>query len=108
MIRAILLAACLLAFPPPAHADNNPFSGARSITVVMVRDTLNSRRDLSVRSKSTKKVKRPFRLRCTLDGKPMAEWQGHRVKLDGEWVDVPADAAGPMMVLLWAGGARCR
>lgn len=54
---------------------------------------------------------RPFHLHCTLDGKPMAEWRErsgqYRIKLDGEWSNVPADAAGPMILLLWAGGAKC-
>lgn len=57
------------------------------------------------------KCERPVRLHCTLDGKPMAEWREragqYRIKLDGEWSNVPADAAGPMMMLLWAGGAKC-
>lgn len=52
---------------------------------------------------------RPFRLHCTLNGKPMAEWRGNAVRFKGDvgWATVPPDAAGPMMVLLWAGGARC-
>lgn len=37
MIHIIILTASLLALLPPAHADNNPFSGAREITMTMTR-----------------------------------------------------------------------
>lgn len=85
----------------PAHAkDNNPFSGATSISVEMTRDEPNKQQPNS--------GQKPFRLRCTLNGKPVADWRGSRIKLGREWSSVPPDAAGPMLVLLWAGGARCR
>lgn len=132
MIRAIILATLLMTGITPAIAqDNNPFSGATSISVEMTREkpaasisgqfahlrkfakwNQNTKRDAFFsssypRQQHQRVSRRKFRLRCTLDGKPFADWRGHRVKLDGEWVDVPPDAAGPMMVLLWAGGARC-
>jgi hypothetical protein len=48
-------------------------------------------------------------IRCTIDGRPMADWRGNAVRFKGdrEWSTVQDDAAGPMMVLLWAGGAKC-
>lgn len=54
----------------------------------------------------------PFRMHCTLAGKPMADWREragqYRIKLKGEkWQAVPDDEAAPLMVLLWAGGAKC-
>jgi hypothetical protein len=54
---------------------------------------------------------KPFRLGCTLDGKPFAEWRKsagqYRLKLDGKWSDVSAGAVGPMILLMWADGAKC-
>lgn len=102
----------LIVIATVAHADNNPFSGATSISVEMTRDSL-TKRPRNITGNITGRRSRPFRLHCTLNGKPMAEWRRekagqYRVKLDGEWSDVPPDAAGPMMVLLWAGGARCK
>jgi hypothetical protein len=54
-----------------------------------------------------------LRLRCTLQGAPTTDWRvqdGHaRVRFMGEreWSKVSDDAAGPMLALLWAGGAKC-
>jgi hypothetical protein len=52
------------------------------------------------------------RLHCTLAGKPMADLKEragqYRVRLTGEkWSAMRLDEVGPMMVMLWAGGARC-
>src|SRR4051812_30123982 len=93
MLKPVILAALVCACVVPAHArDNNPFSGARSMTVTMARE-------------------KPFRLHCTLDGKPFADWRGraghYRVKLGREWSSVPDAAAAPMILLMWADGARC-
>lgn len=134
MIRAIILAALMTGIAPAMAQDNNPFSGATSISVEMTQEVSiispipDGRKNrhhpfrhshspaapkigLSLSRKTVKNLSVPFRLHCTMNGKPMAEWRekaGHyRVKLDGEWSNVPPDAAGPMMVLLWAGGARC-
>lgn len=46
MIRAAIILAALIATSPPAHAkDNNPFSGATSIDVVMTLDPPRSEND---------------------------------------------------------------
>lgn len=91
-IIASLLSGC------PAHADNNPFSGARSISVKMVRKgQAAEKRTLQQKRVIPSKSQHRFHLRCTLDGKPMAEWREragrYRIKLAGAWSNVPADAA---------------
>jgi hypothetical protein len=109
-----------IALMRPAHAqDNNPFSGATSIDVTMTKTGMNPPvlRDETlfasglIAENVRAKPHRPFRMRCTIDGRPI-NWKEHaryyRLRLAGESIDIPPDAAGPMMVLLWAGGAKCR
>lgn len=55
MIRALIVVAGLLGFIPNAHAkDNNPFSGATSITVNMTRDA--PKIDLSLSRKTARNL----------------------------------------------------
>lgn len=135
MIRAIIAALLITGLNPAIAQDNNPFSGATSISVGMTLDSItpkaNNRRhnlrvlpaesithrDTTIISSTTNEGAKintaqshPFRMRCTIDGRPMADWRGNAIRFKGDvgWATVPPDAAGPMMVLLWAGGARCR
>lgn len=113
MIRIIAVAMYLLVpLGTLAHAqDNNPFSGASSISVNMTRDraTLGKRQLIN---RPEPNATRPLRLHCAgEDGFTLADWKikdgRYRVRMNGEWSNVPTGAVGPMLVMLQFTGTPC-